>query len=207
MLLIASRGAQAQPAPVMQGDVAGTLGFFSVDTGGREPVPSDNWAHSLFGAASAGWYWTDHLKSEAEFGAGTRATTYGYQSVTGDGYSGFASTRSTRTRRALSVSQQYQFFRNASFHPYVAGGATLTWQRTSDHVNAALVYDNKAPYGRVVAPERNEGPRSEVIVRPFVGTGFKAYITKRAFFRSDLRVSLRGGADDVLVRFGFGADF
>ena len=44
-------------------------------------------------------------------------------------------------------------------------------------------------------------------VRPFVATGFKAYMTQRAFFRSDVRVGVRDGVDEVLLRFGFGVDF
>jgi hypothetical protein len=32
-------------------------------------------------------------------------------------------------------------------------------------------------------------------------------MTPRAFFRTDLKVVIRGGADEVLTRFGFGVDF
>jgi hypothetical protein len=32
-------------------------------------------------------------------------------------------------------------------------------------------------------------------------------MTQRAFFRSDLRLVFRNGVDEVLLRFGFGADF
>jgi hypothetical protein len=68
------------------------------------------------------------------------------------------------------------------------------------------VFDRPGP-GRVILPEQREGPRTEVSVRPFLATGFKAYMTPRGFFRSDIRVGFRGGADQVLLRFGFGIDF
>jgi hypothetical protein len=32
-------------------------------------------------------------------------------------------------------------------------------------------------------------------------------MTERTFFRSDIRMAVRGGPDEVLVRIGFGIDF
>ena len=80
-----------------------------------------------------------------------------------------------------------------------------TGNRT-DVTRPIVVFDRPGP-GRVLAPERVEGPRTEVKVTPFVATGFKAYVTPRAFFRSDIRFGIRSGIDDVLIRAGFGIDF
>ena len=52
-----------------------------------------------------------------------------------------------------------------------------------------------------------DGPRTDIFVSLFVSAGFTAYLTQRGFFRSDLKVTLRDGVDEVLLRFGFGVDF
>ena len=40
-----------------------------------------------------------------------------------------------------------------------------------------------------------------------MASGLKAYMTERTFFRSDVRMTFRGGPDEVLLRVGFGIDF
>lgn len=198
--------APAPPQPVSRADVSGTLGWLSVQKDAIGPYGGDRWHHTLFGAVGAGWYWTDHWKTEADFGAGRRATDYGGRPLVLDGVSTFVSTESVFSRRILGISQQYQFDRNAWFHPHVAAGANISWERTTEVTRPIVVY-NRAEGPTILEPERTVGPRTDVTVRPFVAAGFKAYMTPRGFFRSDLRVGVRGGIDEVLVRFGFGIDF
>ena len=204
----AAGSAAAQPrAPLSRGDVSGTLGWLSVDKGSAGPYDLRNWAQSVFGSAAAGWYWTDNLKTEIEFGAGNEGRSYlGRQLVIGGRIS--YETRETEAyRRTLAIGQQYQFFHNAWFHPHVAAGANLTWERATTYVNPVVLYDDVARTARVVSPARTEGPKTTAAVHPFVATGFKAYMSKRTFFRNDLRVAFRDGVDEVLLRFGFGIDF
>jgi hypothetical protein len=197
--------AQAQ-RPLMRGDLAGTVGWLSARTTIGSPGDHTDWHSSLFGAASGGWYWTDHLKTEIDLGAGTRATAYRYRAITIDDRPNYLASETTFARRTLGISQQYQFFRNAWFHPHVAAGANLTWERTTEHFQAVLALDSPSRQ-RVLVPERTDGPHTAMAIRPFVATGFKAYTTRRSFFRTDLRVAFRGGADEALLRFGFGVDF
>ena len=203
-----SAPALAQPAaPVARADLSGTAGWLVVNQENLGPYNGNDWQSSLFVAATGGWYWSDHLKSELEFGAGTESTAYRYRQIVIDGRPNTEVVESTSSRRTLTLSQQYQFFRNAWFHPHVAGGLNVTFERVTDHTNPVFGYDDESRAGRVVQPERTDGPRTDVAVTPFVATGFKAYMTQRGFFRSDLRVTLRDGVDDVVVRFGFGVDF
>lgn len=51
------------------------------------------------------------------------------------------------------------------------------------------------------------GPTTTLRVRPCLETGFKAYMTPRAYFRGDMRVLVHKGIDEVLLRCGFGVDF
>ena len=198
--------AQSSPA-LMRGDLAGSAGWLvagkdlSIGAGGKD------WRTSAFGAASAGWYWTDHLKTEIDVGAGTQATAYHYRQITIEGRPNYLASDSTCSRRSVGVSQQYQFFRNAWFHPHVAAGAHFTWERITERFQPVVAFDTPSR-GRVLIPERTEGPRTETWLSPFVATGFKAYMTQRSFFRSDLRVAFHGGnADEVRLLFGFGVDF
>lgn len=189
---------------MIRGDVAATIGWLSVRTP-SSPNYDDNWHSSLFGAAAAGWHWTDNLKTELDVGGGTKVSAYRTDPIVIDGRPTYQTTRTTFSRRTLGISQQYQFFHNVWFHPHLAAGATFTWERATARGNPIYFYDARG--AQFASPETVEGPRTSVRVRPFVASGFKAYMTDRTFFRSDLRLSFRGGPDDALVRVGFGVDF
>jgi hypothetical protein len=195
-----------QASPVTRADSAGYLGWLAVHTRDSEPYDND-WHDSLFGAVSAGWYWTDHLKTELDFGAGTEAADFRAVPVVIDGSRTYAFSERTFSRRVLGVSQQYQFFRNAWFHPHVAAGVNVTWERSTERIEPITIYDDVSRGGRVVRPGRSEGAQTDVTVVPFVATGFKAYLGQRGFFRSDLRVAIGDRVEDVLLRLGFGVDF
>jgi hypothetical protein len=155
---------------------------------------------------SAGWYWTDHLKTEVDVGAGTEAGHYLTQRVTIDARDGSQHIESTSARRTLVIAQQYQFFRNAWFHPHVGAGAQLAWERRTDRYHPLVLYQGTAP-PLVVRDGYTEGPTTTLRVRPVVSAGFKAYLAPRAFFRSDVRLELGGGVDSSTLRAGFGFDF
>jgi hypothetical protein len=206
--LAGSRQAWAQPAPpVARGDAAGTIGWLSANKGLTGQPPEGDWHDALFGAVSAGWYWTDYLKTELDFGAGTKSTAYRSQAIVFDGRQTYAATITTFSRRTLGISQQYQFFHNVWFHPHLAVGANITRELLTEHNQPIYLYDESSRTSRIVAPVRTDVSRTATTVRPFVATGFKAYMTRRGFFRSDVRIAFRGGIDEVLLRFGFGIDF
>jgi hypothetical protein len=70
-----------------------------------------------------------------------------------------------------------------------------------------VVFDNATRTSRTIAPARTEGPEHDFIARPFAEGGLKAYVTRRAFFTTDMRMMFRPGIDEVLFRAGFGFDF
>jgi hypothetical protein len=45
------------------------------------------------------------------------------------------------------------------------------------------------------------------LTRPFAVAGFKAYMTPRMFWRTDIRMTFDGGPDEFLMRFAIGRDF
>jgi outer membrane protein with beta-barrel domain len=193
-------------SPLARADVTGVVAVLGVENDAVAPYVDDDWHSSFFGGLAAGWYWTDNLKTELDFGAGTESQVYRSTPITIGGRSTYVSTQSTISQRTLGVSQQYQFFRNDWFHPHVAGGVNVSWEDITDEISPVVIYDPAAP-PRQVEPGRRAGPRTETTVRPFIGTGFKAYFNQRGFFRTDIRFAFRSGLDEVLVRAGFGIDF
>ena len=204
--MLASWDASAQSVTLSRGDLSGILGVQTVDTGGDGIYSSHHFDGGFYGSVAGGWYWTEHLKSEIEFGARTKARVWvATPTPIGDPQT-YYPTDKTLSRQTLAIGQQYQFFHNSWFHPHLGGGANLTWERSTLHQLPITVYDPATRTSRLLTPDRNE-TRSDFRVTPFVQSGFKAYMTPRTFFRGDLRVAFRSGVDDVLTRFGFGFDF
>ena len=209
LLLLAAMPAAAQtsPAPrppLVRADVYGTLGWYLAET---ELSYGDWYSTSLHSAAGGGWYWTDHLRTEVEFAATTEAQTYGSEPVSVRGQTTYLGFREAFRIKQLGIGQYYQFYRNTWFHPHLALGATVTWQTVERTDEPVFVFDPVTRQGREGRPRQQHPPVTSTVVRPFAAAGFRAYMTQRAFFRSDLRLGVREGIDEVVLRFGFGVDF
>lgn len=215
ILLVAATVVTGHPAlaqdagganPLMRGDATATLGWLNVRK--RAPESYDDWANRILDASGgAGWYWTDHLKTGIDAGVTTSTERYVIRPVIVDGHPTYAPSRLTFSRRHIAVAQEYQFFRNQWFHPHVGAGADVVWERSREEQQPLFVYDTRTGQPARPQPAITIGPETRAFVRPFLQTGFKAYITPRAFFRTDLRVGFRNGVEDALLRFGLGVDF
>ena len=93
-------------------------------------------------------------------------------------------------------------------HPHAGAGVDLTWETTTEKAEPvtctrrpSLGSPGSSRAGTVI------GPDTALIVRPFGEVGFKCTFSPRSFLRSDLRLLVRRGIDEVQVRFGFGVDF
>jgi opacity protein-like surface antigen len=204
-------GAQELPkGPLNRGDVHVVAGWQNLHKPqSPEERYGNDWLNGIFfGGAGAGWFWTDNLKTQVDFGGGTRARQYRYAPIVVDGLStGAVSSRLNVQQQSLAIAQQYQFFRNQWFHPHVGAGVDLARETTREEYDPIFVFDPITRVSRQVSPPRNEGPDHRFIARPFGEAGFKAYMTRRAFFTGDARLMFRTGVDEVLFRFGFGIDF
>ena len=170
--------------------------------------PDHNWAHAImYGGAGVGWYWTEHLKTQLDIGGGTPARHYQYRARTINGFQASEISRIHVTRPSFAISQHYQFFRNEWFHPRLGIGLDLARETRTEHFDPVFGYDSVARISRQLAPARTEGPRRRLVARPFAETGFKAYMSRRAFFNADVRLMVHSGIDQVLFRAGFGVDF
>lgn len=193
--------------PTTRADVHFVLGWQNLNK--DQPQDSTNdWVNAIaFGGAGAGWYWTDHAKTQIDVGGGTKGRQYRYRQFTLNGLQTYESSRLSVRKTSLAISQQYQFFRNAWFHPHVGAGIDLARETTTEEYQPVYVFDNALRTSRQIIPGRREGPDHRLLARPFVETGFKGYMSRRAFFTADSRVMFGRGIDEVLFRFGFGVDF
>ena len=210
LAVIAAAALTATPAfaqgPLVRGDVSGTLGWFNART--AELDRYNNWySRSLAGEAGLGWYWTDHAKLEIFGGATTEASVYGSASFEQNGQRHYGPTRQWFSTRRISIVQQYQFGDNQWFHPYLGAGVDVVWEQTSRQDEAIFSYDVATRQTRMVRGAISFPESTEVSALPAVAAGFKAYMTPRGFFRTDLRVTFADGPAESVLRFGFGVDF
>jgi hypothetical protein len=198
--------AQETPVAAPRGDVHFVIGWQNLRR--DQPQSSNDWMNAIFyGGTGAGWYWTDHVKTQIDFGAGTRGRQYRYRADFTGNFQDFRSSQLTVNSRSVAIGQQYQFFRNQWFHPHVGAGIDIARETTTEEFDPVFVFDNAARTTRVAVPASTRGPEHRFVARPFVETGFKAYMTRRSFFTADTRLMVRGGIDEVLFRLGFGFDF
>jgi outer membrane protein W len=192
--------AQGASSPVSRADASGSFGWLNADKSNLTPDRDGNdWYNtSAYGGVSFGWYWTDHLKTEIEAGVSSAADVNVYTSGVIDGRLNTIYSTYTFSTSRLGIGQQYQFYRNVWFHPFVGAGLDLTWERSrrrDEFYSAAPVRNQPFP------------TETDLLVRPFATLGFKAYFTQKAFFRTDMRLAFDKGVDEALLRFGFGVDF
>lgn len=197
--------APARPVEIPRADVHFVLGWQNL----HKEQPQDHyndWLNDiLYGGAGAGWYWTDNLKTQVDVGTGTSASQYRTRQLTIGGKPAYESSRLSLRQSAVTIQQQYQFFHNAWFHPHVGAGVELARETTREEYQPVIVFDTNTT--RQVLPARTEGPDHTFIARGVGEVGFKAYMTRRSFFTTDMRLMFRNGIDQVLFRIGFGVDF
>jgi hypothetical protein len=197
------------PVELPRHDFAGLAAWQNVNksTLSNGDYRNDWYNRGAYGGAVFGWHWTDHHKTEIEAGVSDRVRFWTYDTYRADGLIGSAGAEYVFRTRRIGVAQQYQFFRNAWFHPHVAAGADLNWETTSGRIDPVIAYGPAPGGAREIRPGQVIDRDTRLHVRPFVEAGFKSYLTPRAFFRSDLRMFARRGVDEVQVRFGLGVDF
>jgi hypothetical protein len=205
LLTVGQVDAQSRPA-LPRLDATGYVGWLAVDGDAARPG-GRGWHDSLFGAVGAGWYWTEHLRTEIDMGAGTAASAYRLEPVMVDRAQLHQASESTFSRRTLGLGQYYQYGRNAWFHPHIGAGVHLTWERRRTHYHPLVVYEGGSLPGRILREGYTEGPATTWAVRPFAAAGFKGYLNPRVFFRGDVRLAFRRGLEESLVRAGIGVDF
>jgi hypothetical protein len=197
---------QPPPPPQPRFDAAGFVGWYN---GHRPEIEYyDSWYNqSVYGGGSLGFYWTAHLKAEVEFGATTEDDLSSLETFTIGGRDQLVGVEHTFSAKNLSIGQHYQFFENAWFHPALGAGVAVTWERETVLGPSLFQFDPRAPARGIGQRVYDLSSDTKTHLDLFASTGFKAYLSRRAFFRSDLKVVFGDQVKDVLARIGFGFDF
>lgn len=206
LLLWTTSPASAQNrTPLARGDVTGTAGWIAVNT--TETESYNNWHGQGFFTAGAGWYWTDHLKTDLEVAASTTSETYSAIQIDINGQQQYLPTRLRFGSTRVALIQRYQFGRNQWFHPSLGAGVDIVRERYSRRDEPVFGYDQTTRQSRLLREAIEHGLEHEVVARALVVGGFKAYVTPRTFFLADMRITFASWPEDVLFRTGFGVDF
>jgi hypothetical protein len=197
-----------QPADPKKWDATFLVGWLSRNKSDVAPDWND-WYDAASFAVSLGYYWTPHLKAELELSATTPAALQADNVLflPGDLYPYYRPREHRFQATQAGASLVYQFLENRWFHPFVAGGvmATRETERAREVVSIPVV---RGPLPPVAFPPLDPIDRDAVVVHPFAGAGFKAYLSERAFIRTDVRVGFStDDAEWMVWRGGVGFDF
>jgi len=172
----------------------------------NQPFQWDRWVNVAAGGGSVGYYWTTHLKTEIDLSTSTMDEIYSIEPIALPGTNTLFPLQRDHTFRVTTASAGLvgQFFENTWFHPFISAG--LEFVREREHVETTLP----------MVPPRTLAPsittEAETIVRlaarPYIATGFKVYVSERAFIRSDVRTSWStDGLASLAWHNGVGFDF
>lgn len=199
---------KSSPATLKKNDITGTIGVFGAN---QDEVGSryDHWYSSFYGALAYGRYWTDHWRTDVELSAARRGEIYGEQNIAVEGspFPIFRFSEHYFQSSMLSVTQSYQFFRNAWFHPIVGIGLDVEREEELIEFPEQLVPIDGDFRRTNRLPAEEIGPEHAWHVSPTALIGFKAYVSSFVFVRSDIKVAVDDGWNRVVWRVGFGTDF
>jgi len=203
--LPASPSRSLVPAVFPRWDLSGSVGLLNIasDDTGRS---RRGWDQKFEYRADLGRYWTTHLRTELSAGTSSQWDDFEVTPLPGLGGPApiYAYTNVERRLTTVAPAVTWQFRENSFLHPYVSGGVKVGLLhehrvRTPD----AFRFGGQAQ----VAPPLDERTTT-VLARPFIAGGFKSYLSRSAFVRTEGRVGL-GSTEprQVSLLAGVGFDF
>lgn len=194
-----------EPPGLPRGDAWAGIGWHHVSSGEEDTDRSwDN--RRLIGSAGGGWYWSPHFKTEVDAHTTSRSSFYHFEQILTGDQRGTRYSRITYETQTIAAVQTYEFLSNSWFTPYAGAGLAVARQTREEYIEPIVIYDTSGRATRVQDARELE-PERRTLLRPLAAVGFKAYLSRRAFFRTDARLVFRSRLEQVLIRFGFGADF
>lgn len=204
--LTARASAAQTPGPdVVRPDLCGSIGWLNVNKGELSSY-NDWYNRAAEGAVTFGWHWSVHHKTELEASVSNSAEFRSSTEEIINGYRAYVGSEHTFGTRRVTIGQLYQFGENAWFHPHLAAGVDFNWESIKRTDREVLFYDPGARQTVYLRQPVVHPHRTDLHARPFAAAGFKAYMTSRAFFRSDVRLIAGRRLEEVLVRIGLGMD-
>jgi hypothetical protein len=212
LLWAAPAAAQQQPtlslAPAIPArwDVAGHAGWFSAH---KPEVGAewDDWYNAGLGGISAGYLFTPHVKADVHVAFSTEGRIFFGESIVvpGQPFPIFRTHEHFFQTSAFGASASYQFFENQWIHPAIGAGLEAVRERHRVYTPQQFA-PSRDPIPLVI-PASSGPAEVSIILRPFLTTGVKFYVTERSFVRTDLRSSFSTrGLSHVVWTAGIGVD-
>jgi len=189
-------------------DVAGSASLFYEKPGDINSITGDDWYFNGRYAAAIGHYWTEHLKTEAEYAISGEGSLFRQElrNVGGQDPAFPVGVETFHRLEQYSARMVWQFGSNSWVHPYVSGGFVVDRERERLFIPAQYQFvSGRNPI--LAVPELHSGPTWQYRLGYSVGAGTKIYISPNAFFNTGVLATFSKPAQTVSVLGGFGIDF
>jgi hypothetical protein len=193
-----------KPATFPRWDLGGSIGWLSV-TNTEIASRWGTWHQKAEFRVDGGYYWTTHLKTDVSGSTSNQWQDYetGRLNVAGLP-TAYAYDEITRQLVSVSPAVTWQFRENQFMHPYVSGGVRISLLQ--EHLVRQGATLRSGTLSDAVTPIDER--RTEVVARPFLAGGFKSYVSRRVFARTEARLAFaQDGIRQVSVVAGIGLDF
>jgi hypothetical protein len=192
------------PATFPRWDAGGSIGLIAVTT--TESRKSWNgWDQNAEYRFDLGRYWTTHLKTDVAVTTNNMWSDWRSERLPIPGVpTAYAYTQIDRQWFGVAPAVTWQFRENTFMHPYVSGGVKVSLLEEHSFREAATQRSGAISYQVPGLDER----RTLVLARPFVAGGFKSYVNRSVFVRTEGRVAFaQDGVRQVSAIVGLGIDF
>ena len=197
------------PAAYPRWDAGGSFALWSLSNAETKNTWT-SWETKAEYRADVGRYWTPHLKTDVAISASNQWHAYESEVFPIPGITGrtYAYIDSDRRLFTIAPAVTWQFRENSLWHPYVSGGVKVGMLQ--DHrFREGGTYRFGSGAGATsytVTPLEEE--RTTVTARPFVAGGFKSYVSRSVFVRTEGRLAFASdGVRQVSAGVGMGVDF
>jgi hypothetical protein len=171
----------------------------------------NNWYNEGRYAASIGYYWTEHLKTELEFAHSGEGDRYVQELVLVPGSGAFhhVPVEAFSRLQQTSLRMVWQFGHNTWVHPYANAGYVLDAdrQRRRSPVTYSYPGDPRTVPPILVRREINSGPEIKYRSGVGLGVGSKFYVTPAAYINTGLQWTYARPAKTITFLSGFGVEF
>jgi hypothetical protein len=210
IIFLAAGEAAAQAIPdAPNWDFNLNIGAFGAVPGERA-YPYNDWYTEGRYAASIGYYWTEHLKTEFEFahtGEGSRYIV-DHVPVPGTGAVHTIGIEAYHRVQQAAARVVWQFGNNTWVHPYVNAGYVFDAERRRYYSPPQYYYpgDPRTRPPIVVRPELND--RDHVYRSGIsVGAGTKFYVSTNSYINAGLQWTYSRPARTLTALAGYGVEF
>jgi hypothetical protein len=192
------------PATFSRWDASGSLGLLAITTSDTHRSWG-GWEQKADYRFDLGRYWTPHLKTDVAVTAAHPWEDYESEPLAIPGVSlPYAYTSIDRRLFMAAPAVTWQFRENTFMHPYASGGVKIGVLHEHRHREASTQRFGAVSYAVPPVDER----RTTVVARPFIAAGFKSYMSRAVFTRTELRLGFaQDGVRQVSVIAGVGVDF